>query len=80
MDNLRFVSLRWLRKLKQAAGRHKDLDDLEHLPLLLNLPHWDSPKGVDLLSAERYADLIAELQQVFSRSAEFRGVLHVFDH
>ena len=31
-DNLRFVSLRWLRKLKQAAGRHKDLDDLEHLP------------------------------------------------
>ena len=32
LDNLRFVSLRWLRKLKQAAGRHKDLDDLEHLP------------------------------------------------
>jgi hypothetical protein len=32
VDNLRFVSLRWLRKLKQAAGRHKDLDDLEHLP------------------------------------------------
>jgi hypothetical protein len=31
LDNLRFVSLRWLRKLKQAAGRHKDLDDLEHL-------------------------------------------------
>ncbi len=26
------ISLRWLRKLKQAAGRHKDLDDLEHLP------------------------------------------------
>lgn len=32
LDDLRFVSLRWLRKLKQAAGRHKDLDDLEHLP------------------------------------------------
>lgn len=32
LDNLRFVSLQWLRKLKQAAGRHKDLDDLEHLP------------------------------------------------
>ena len=31
LDNLRFISLRWLRKLKQAAGRHKDLDDLEHL-------------------------------------------------
>jgi hypothetical protein len=28
----RFVSLSWLRKLKAAAGRHKDLDDLEHLP------------------------------------------------
>jgi hypothetical protein len=33
LDNLRFVSLQWLRKLKQVAGRHKDLDDLEHLPL-----------------------------------------------
>jgi hypothetical protein len=32
LDDLRFVSLRWLCKLKQAAGRHKDLDDLEHLP------------------------------------------------
>jgi hypothetical protein len=32
LDNLRFISLRWLRKLKQADGRHKDLDDLEHLP------------------------------------------------
>jgi hypothetical protein len=32
LDNLRFVSLRWLRKMKQAAGRHNDLDDLEHLP------------------------------------------------
>jgi hypothetical protein len=32
LDNLRFVSLRWLRRLKQAAGRHKDLDDLQHLP------------------------------------------------
>ena len=32
LDNLRFVSLHWLRKLKQVAGRHKDLEDLEHLP------------------------------------------------
>lgn len=32
LDNLRFASLRWLRKLKQAAGRHRDLDDLEHVP------------------------------------------------
>jgi hypothetical protein len=32
LDNLRFVSLRWPRKLKQAAGRHKDFDDLEHFP------------------------------------------------
>jgi hypothetical protein len=32
VENLRFVSLQWLRKLKRAAGRHKDLDDLEHLP------------------------------------------------
>lgn len=32
LGNLRFVSLRWLRRLKQAAGRHKDLDDLDHLP------------------------------------------------
>lgn len=32
LDDLPFVSLHWLRKLKQAAGRHKDLDDLEHLP------------------------------------------------
>jgi hypothetical protein len=28
----RFVSLRWLLQLKLKAGRHKDLDDLEHLP------------------------------------------------
>jgi hypothetical protein len=32
LGELRFVSLSWLRKLKTAAGRHKDLDDLEHLP------------------------------------------------
>jgi hypothetical protein len=32
VDNLRFVLLRRLRKLKQAAGRHKEVDDLEHLP------------------------------------------------
>jgi hypothetical protein len=34
LDNLRFVSLRWLRKLKQAASRHKDLDDSERLHCL----------------------------------------------
>lgn len=34
LGELRFVSLAWLRKLKTAAGRHKDLDDLEHLPEL----------------------------------------------
>lgn len=33
LGELRFVSLRWLRQLKTRAGRHKDLDDLEHLPL-----------------------------------------------
>jgi hypothetical protein len=32
LGELRFVSLSWLRKLKARAGRHKDLDDLEHLP------------------------------------------------
>ena len=32
LGELRFVSLPWLRKLKAHAGRHKDLDDLEHLP------------------------------------------------
>ena len=31
-DGIRFVSLEWLRKLKQAAGRPKDLLDLEQLP------------------------------------------------
>jgi hypothetical protein len=30
---MHFVSLPWLRKLKAHAGRHKDLDDLEHLPV-----------------------------------------------
>ncbi|MCX6901092.1 MAG: hypothetical protein NT105_20655 [Verrucomicrobia bacterium] len=29
---LRFVSLHWLRKMKEKAARHKDLDDLENLP------------------------------------------------
>jgi hypothetical protein len=33
LGELRFVSLSWLRKLKAQAGRHKDLDDLEHLPV-----------------------------------------------
>jgi hypothetical protein len=31
LGELRFVSLAWLRRLKVCAGRHKDLDDLEHL-------------------------------------------------
>ncbi len=31
-DELRFVSLHWLRRLKERAARHRDLDDLEHLP------------------------------------------------
>jgi hypothetical protein len=32
LGELRFVSLSWLRKLKTRAARHRDLDDLEHLP------------------------------------------------
>lgn len=32
LGQLRFVSLSWLRKLKTVAARHKDFDDLEHLP------------------------------------------------
>lgn len=32
LGDVRFVSLVWLRKLKAAAARHRDLDDLEHLP------------------------------------------------
>jgi hypothetical protein len=32
LDGIRFASLEWLRRLKQAAGRPKDLLDLEHLP------------------------------------------------
>lgn len=32
LGELRFASLAWLRQLKVCAGRHKDLDDLEHLP------------------------------------------------
>jgi hypothetical protein len=27
-----FISLQDLKKNKRAAGRHKDMDDLEHLP------------------------------------------------
>ena len=37
LGELRFVSLPWLRKLKTAASRHKDLDDLENLPPLEDL-------------------------------------------
>lgn len=32
MDGIRFVSLAWLRRLKQVAARPKDLLDLENLP------------------------------------------------
>ena len=33
LDNLRFISLRWLRKMKQAAGRDKDRFDPEKIPV-----------------------------------------------
>lgn len=32
VHDVRFVSLEWLRRMKQAAGRPKDLLDLENLP------------------------------------------------
>ena len=32
LGDLQFVSLRWLRRLKEKAARHRDQDDLEHLP------------------------------------------------
>lgn len=32
LDGVRYASLEWLRKLKTAAGRPKDLLDLENLP------------------------------------------------
>ena len=32
VDGLRFASLDWLRKMKRAAGRDKDLLDLKNLP------------------------------------------------
>ena len=31
-DGLRYASLEWLRRMKQKAGRPKDLDDLARLP------------------------------------------------
>jgi hypothetical protein len=34
VDGIRFASLEWLRKMKAAAGRPKDLLDLENLPEL----------------------------------------------
>lgn len=32
LDGVRYASLEWLRKLKQASGRPRDLLDLENLP------------------------------------------------
>ena len=32
LDGIRFASLGWLRRLKRAAGRPKDMLDLENLP------------------------------------------------
>lgn len=32
LDGVRYASLAWLRRLKQASGRPKDLDDLDRLP------------------------------------------------
>jgi hypothetical protein len=32
LDGVKFASLEWLRRMKQAAGRPKDLLDLENLP------------------------------------------------
>jgi len=32
LDGIRFASLEWLRRMKRAAGRPKDLLDLENLP------------------------------------------------
>ena len=32
LDGIRFASLEWLRRMKKAAGRPKDLLDLENLP------------------------------------------------
>jgi hypothetical protein len=32
LDGIRFASLEWLRRLKRASGRPKDLLDLENLP------------------------------------------------
>jgi hypothetical protein len=31
-EGVRFISLEWLRRLKAAAGRPKDLLDLQNLP------------------------------------------------
>jgi len=33
MDGFRYVSLAWLRRLKSASGRPRDIADLENLPM-----------------------------------------------
>ncbi len=32
LDGVKFISLKWLKKIKKAANRPKDRDDLENLP------------------------------------------------
>jgi hypothetical protein len=32
LDGIRFASLDWLKRMKRACGRPRDLDDLENLP------------------------------------------------
>lgn len=43
---VRFASLAWLRRLKEAAGRPKDRLDLEHLPLAPDEPGGGQPAAV----------------------------------